>query len=127
MSPEMVVDKPEGVPETLARRFEDEARGALAARGRFAVALPGGSVASACFPRLAACRVDWSRTEFFWGDERAVPPGDPDSNYSVARSLWLDRVPVDEGRVHRMRGEAADLEAAAAESEADLLRTLGTP
>jgi len=127
MSPEIIIDKPEGVPEALARRFEDEARRAVEARGRFAVALPGGSVAGACFPRLAASTVDWSRTEFFWGDERAVPAGDPDSNYLPARSLWLDRIPVDERRVHRLRGELADLEAAAAEYEAELLRTLGAP
>jgi 6-phosphogluconolactonase len=127
MSLETIVDKPESIPEILARRFEAGARTALEARGRFSLALPGGSVATTCFPRLAACSVDWSRIEFFWGDERGVPPTDPDSNYGLARNHWLDRVPADPARVHRIRGEREDLTAAAVEYEVDLLRSLGDP
>ena len=127
MSPEIIVDKPERIPEALARRLEEKARLAIEARGRFAVALPGGSVATTCFPRLAASAVDWSRTDFFWGDERAVPPTDHDSNYALFRSLWLDRISVDPQRVHRLRGEREDLTAAAAEHEVELVRTLGDP
>ena len=48
-------------------------RRALDERGSFAIALPGGSVARAFFPRLARLPLDWSRIAFFWGDERAVP------------------------------------------------------
>jgi 6-phosphogluconolactonase len=127
MSLEPIVDKPEAIPEALARRFEDQARSALEARGRFAVAVPGGSVATACFPRLAACAVDWPRVELFWGDERGVPATDPDSNFALALTLWLDKVPLDPQRVHRLRGEREDLTAAAAEYEVELLRTLGDP
>jgi 6-phosphogluconolactonase len=127
MALERIVAKAESVPEALARRFEERAREAIDARGRFAVGLPGGSVATTCFPRLAGSDVDWSKVEFFWGDERAVPTTDPDSNYSLARALWLDRVPVDGRRVHRMRGEREDLAAAAAAYEAEMLRTLGDP
>jgi 6-phosphogluconolactonase len=127
MSAGIIVDKPQALPEALARRFEEVARASIAARGRFAVALPGGSVAVSCFPRLAACPVDWSRTEFFFGDERGVPPSDPESNYGQARSLWLDRVAADTRRVHRMQGEREDLEAAAAEHERELLGVLGDP
>jgi 6-phosphogluconolactonase len=127
MSLETIVDKPESIPDALARRFEERAREALEARGRFAVALPGGSVATTCFPRLAACAVDWSRVDFFWGDERGVPTTDPDSNFTLARTVWLDKVPVDGQRVHRLRGEREDLTAAAVEYEVELLRTLGDP
>jgi len=127
MSLETIVDKPESIPEILARRFEDRARSAFEARGRFAVALPGGSVATTCFPRLAACPVDWPRVEFFWGDERGVPTTDPDSNFTLARSLWLERVPADPQRIHRLRGEREDLTAAAVEYEVEMLRALGDP
>lgn len=127
MSLQTIVDKPESIPERLARLFEDGARGAMEARGRFALALPGGSVATTCFPRLAACGVDWPRIEFFWGDERGVSVTDSDSNYGLARSLWLEKVPVDAQRVHRMRGEREDLTAAGVEYEVELLRTLGDP
>ncbi len=83
MSCQLVVDGLEQLREKLARRLEREALRAIAARGRFSVA-------------LAAAGVDWSRTDFFWGDERAVSPDHPESNFGVARQLWLEpaRVPV---------------------------------
>src|SRR2546422_711170 len=90
MPPEVIVDTPAALAEALAARFEEEARRARTARGLFSVALPGGSVGTTFFPRLARAAVDWSRTELFWGDERAVPPSDPDSNFGLARSLWLE-------------------------------------
>jgi 6-phosphogluconolactonase len=127
MRPETIVDEPGGLAETLAALLERESREALAARGRFSLALTGGSVAEAFFPRLARVRLDWSRTEVFWGDERAVPPSHPDSNYGRARALWFDPAGVPPERLHRMEGDSADL-AAAAEAYADLLvRRLGTP
>ncbi|HVR70098.1 MAG TPA: 6-phosphogluconolactonase [Vicinamibacteria bacterium] len=124
---EVVVDKPQRLAETLASRFESDGRRALAARGRFAVALPGGSVATAFFSRLAAVPFDWSRAEFFQADERAVPPSDPASNYALARSLWLEPAGVPGARVHRMEGEAALLEQAAEAYARELVRVLGTP
>jgi 6-phosphogluconolactonase len=127
MLQDLIVDKPPGLRETLAARLEDEGRRALAARGRFALALPGGSVATAFFARLSTVPLDWSRTDFFWGDERAVPPSDPASNYALARALWLEPAGVPAARIHRLPGEAADLEQAAAAAADDLVRVLGTP
>lgn len=127
MSPEILVDKPEKLPDALALRVEDEAARALEARGRFALALPGGSVAASFFPRLAAARVDWAQTEFFWGDERAVPPSDPQSNYGAAWRLWLKPAKVPAERIHRMKAGAADLEQAAAAYAEEMVRVLGTP
>jgi 6-phosphogluconolactonase len=109
------------VVETLAADVAAEASRVLATRASFTIALPGGSVASWCFPRLATLPLDWSRVEFFWVDERAVPPTDPESNYALARSQWLDPAGVPETRVHRMRAEERDL-AAAARAYADELR-----
>jgi 6-phosphogluconolactonase len=127
MLPEIIVGKPQELPETLAARFESEGRRALAERGRFAIALTGGSVASAFFPRLARVALDWSLTEFFWGDERAVPASDPESNYGLARSLWLDSARVPDERVHRMKADAPDLAAAAAAYADEMVRILGAP
>jgi 6-phosphogluconolactonase/glucosamine-6-phosphate isomerase/deaminase len=56
---ETLVDKAESLAESLAARFEEEARQAVAARNRFTVALPGGSVATSFFPRLARVPLDW--------------------------------------------------------------------
>jgi 6-phosphogluconolactonase len=125
MSLEIVVDKPEALARRLLERVEQAGARALAASGRFAVALPGGSVATTFFPSLARASLDWSRTEFFWGDERAVPPGDPESNYGVADSLWLGPAHVPAERIHRMPAEEADLEAAATAHARELVAVLG--
>jgi 6-phosphogluconolactonase len=127
MAPEIIVDKPVELPETLARRFVEEAGRAIAERGRFSVALPGGSAATSFFPRLARTGVDWSRTHFFWGDERAVAPTDPESNFGLARTLWLDPAGVPAAQVHRMEADASDPQAAAAAYGETLERVLGRP
>ena len=56
-----------------------------------------------------ADRLDWSRIHLYWGDERCVPPDDPESNYGMTRELLLQQVAVPKGQVHRMRGEADPL------------------
>jgi 6-phosphogluconolactonase len=71
--------------------------------------------------------VAWDKVEFFWGDERAVGPDDPDSNYGLAKRLLLDPVRADPRRVHRIVGEGGDLEAAACAYEEEMVRALGDP
>ena len=109
-----------------AERFVVAAEQAIAERGRFVVALSGGSTPRHTFELLAreprASRVNWSRVFFVWGDERCVPPTDPESNFRMAREALLDHVPVPPGNVHRMHGEE-DPESAATSYEATL-RTL---
>lgn len=113
-----------------ADRFVQRAREAIAERGIFHVALSGGSTPKEVYPLLVAeprvGLVDWSRVEFWWGDERAVAPDDPESNYGVAEEMLLRRLPaVRRGRVHRMRADAADLDAAAADYERELRAAFG--
>lgn len=67
------------------------------------IVLTGGSAVGPAYERAARLRDDWSGAELWWGDERAVPPDDELSNYSLAKSTLLDRVRL--GAVHRMRGE----------------------
>lgn len=123
----IIVDSTDALALEVARRFEATARAAIEATGRVAVALTGGSVARLCFPRLAQVDIDWSLVEVFYGDERAVPPADAESNHGLVAALLLSRVPLGEDAVHRMRGEAADLQAAADEYQAELVRVLGDP
>jgi len=127
MAPEIIIDKPGALAEALAIRFEEEARRAIESRGRVAVALSGGSAGTTFFPRLARASVDWSRTEFFWCDERALPPTDPGSNFGLAQRLWLEPARVPAARVHRMEADAPDPAAAADAYAATLARVLGTP
>jgi 6-phosphogluconolactonase len=111
-----------------AHRFVARAQEAVAARGRFLVALAGGSTPRGAYELLAgdvfAPRVDWARVHVFWGDERCVPPDHTDSNYRMAREALLDRIPISAGNVHRMRGELVP-EAAADAYEAELDEVLG--
>ena len=81
----------------------------IAARGRFTIALSGGSTPRPIYARLAAAdhaaRIDWGKVHVFFSDERCVPPDDAASNYRMAREALLDHVPLPPANVHRMRGE----------------------
>ena len=106
-APEIVVGNPSALASDFARRLRE-----ISARApRLALALPGGSVAEAFFPVLAAAPINWGAIDLFWGDERAVPPDDPDSNYALAAKLLLSAPAVAAARVHRMPADAPDLEA----------------
>jgi len=121
-----VIESPAALANAVAAQVEAVAAEAVAARGRFALALPGGSVATACFPRLVTARVDWANSEVFFADERAVPPEHPDSNYGLAHRLLLSRVSLRTGRARRMAGELAPV-SAARRYEETLVRLLGRP
>lgn len=92
---------------------------------RPSVALSGGSTPKKLFELLAspAVRPDvpWERMNFFFGDERCVPPDHKDSNYRMAQEALLSKVPVPSAQVHRMAGEREPAQAASA-YEADLKR-----
>jgi 6-phosphogluconolactonase len=127
MIPEIHVGQAPGLSARLARLLEDQAGRARKERGVYAVALPGGSAAGILFPELARAQCDWSRVAFFWGDERAVPPEHPDSNYGLARKLWLDPARVPAASVHRMPADAPDLKRAARSYEDEMTGVLGAP
>lgn len=99
------------------------------ASGRFTVALSGGSTPRAFHTLLAQSpyrdQVDWTQVHFYWGDERYVPPDDPESNFRMARETLLEHVPVGEGQIHRMPTDQADPEQAAALYAQDLRQSFG--
>ncbi len=113
------------VPAAAAEMFIESVGGAVAARSRAAVALTGGSTAPPLYARLRPARVPWEHTEIFFTDERAVPPEHELSNYRMAEEGLLRHVRM--AGVHRMRGEAPDLDAEARRCAQDLRDTLGTP
>jgi len=105
----------------------EAAREALRERGRFAIALTGGTSPRLLYQQLAASPNDheWSRWEFFLGDERFVPESDPRSNLRGARENLLSRVAVAESRVHPMYAPDADVHEAARRYERVLTEVLG--
>jgi 6-phosphogluconolactonase len=114
----LIYETPEELAGAAAHDFAARAREAITERGRFAVALAGGSTPRATYDVLArdyADELDWSKVHVFFGDERPVPPDHKDSNYRTARETLLARIRV--GSVHRMRCELPPEEAAAAYEE----------
>lgn len=106
-----------------AERFVALASEAARSRGRFAVALAGGSTPRTLYELLGTaplCElVPWAVVHAFWGDERCVPPNDDRSNYRLADRSLLRHVPITEPTIHRIRGEI-EPEAAAAEYDRQL-------
>jgi 6-phosphogluconolactonase len=93
----------------------------IAERGTCAVALSGGNTPRPVYAALAAppfaAAVDWPRVEVFFGDERAVPPDHPDSNYRMAALALLERVRLEPARIHRLQADRPDRDAAARDYE----------
>jgi 6-phosphogluconolactonase len=101
-----------------AEIFVDLAATAVAARGRFTVALAGGGTPRPVYALLAtrefAGRVDWGKVHVCFGDERCVPPTDQRSNFRMAREALLDQVPLPADNIHRIAGEDDPADAALA-------------
>ena len=112
MSERVILPDAAAVAQAATDRFAALARSAIAANGRFTVALSGGSTPKAMLTRLIDQPVDWPHVEVFWGDERCVPPEDADSNYRMACEALLAHVPIPEQNVHRMQGEINPTQAA---------------
>ncbi len=122
----LVYETPEELAEAAARHFVARAEEAINERGRFAVALAGGSTPERTYRMLAqdyADRLDWSKVHVFFGDERTVSPEDEDSNFRMVRETLLSHIRV--GSVHRMRCELTPTEAAA-DYERQLREYFGT-
>ncbi len=113
---------PHALARDAAEIFAATAEDAARLRGRFTVALAGGSTPRGLYALLAGetafrLRVPWTRTHAFWGDERCVPPDHPESNYRMAYDAMLSHVDVPDSSVHRMEGERPDAADAAAAYE----------
>jgi 6-phosphogluconolactonase len=115
--------------EELAREgagiFIARVQEALREKETCTVVLAGGSTPRGLYSLLAGdesfrARVRWGKIDFFWGDERQVPPDHPESNFRMANEMLLSKVPVPADHVHRIRGEEPDAGKAAGEYEGAL-------
>ena len=89
--------------------FHQTAKESIDRRGRFVVAISGGTTPRRMYRMLAeepcGSAIPWNKTYIFWADERCVPENDPASNYGAAKNDFLNRVPVPEAQVYPMPGE----------------------
>jgi len=118
-----VYPDPESLSRAAAALLVEQANLAVAARGRFSVALAGGATPRRTYELLAAPpladQAPWDRVHVFWGDERCVPLSDPRSNARMAQAAWLDHVPIPGHQIHPMHC-GPDPAAAARQYEAQL-------
>ncbi len=85
------------------------AQRAIQQKGRFVVALSGGSTPKAIYQQIARVHekeLDWTKVWLFWSDERAVKPDHPESNYKMAEDSGLLKLPIPSAQVFRMHAEA---------------------
>ena len=119
------------VAAAAAELFLESTAGAVAARGRALVALTGGGTAAPLYEKLRSDplrgRISWSSLQLFFTDERAVAPGDERSNYGLAHRELVAPLQIDEAQLHRLRGEAADLDAEARRAANELRAVAGEP
>jgi len=107
-----------------AEEFVRVGRAGIGAQGRFTVALSGGSTPKGLYSLLASKYADfaWNRVFLFFGDERHVPPTDPESNYRMVEESLLAKIAIPAENVFRVPAENPDTSAAAADYEAQLRR-----
>jgi 6-phosphogluconolactonase len=85
----------------------DQARKAITERKEFRIALSGGTTPAPVYARVAVEARDfgWESVRFTFGDERCVPPNDPQSNFRMARQNLFAPASVPQKSIMRMRGE----------------------
>lgn len=114
---------PQELFEAGAELVAHSAKEAIDERGRFAIALSGGSTPRALYHLLATnarTSLPWDRMFFFFGDERHVPPTDKDSNFKMADDAMLSKLPIPKENIFRVPAENPDAAAAAAAYEQSL-------
>ena len=119
-------------PQDLFRAAAEEVLGAatdaIAKRGRFTIALSGGSTPKNLYTLIAAnanTSLPWDQMFFFWGDERQVPPDDAESNYRMAKESLLSKVPIPAANIFPVPTENPDASKVAEAYEQTLRKFFG--
>ena len=122
-----VFDNDEAVAKAAAATIAADARAAVAARGRFIMAVSGGKTPWVMLRALAGEQVPWKDVHVFQVDERIAPAGDPDRNLTHLRATLLEHAPLPPEQIYAMPVESPDLEAAAKQYAHTLEQVAGSP
>ena len=117
----------EAVARAAATTVAADARAAVAARGRFIMAVSGGKTPWIMLRALAGEQVPWKDVHVFQVDERIAPTGDPDRNLTHLRASLLEHAPLPPQQIYAMPVESPDLEAAAKQYARTLEQVAGSP
>ena len=121
---------PQDLFQAAAEEVLRAAAEAIAQRGRFSIALSGGSTPRNLYTLIAANAsgsLPWDRMFFFWGDERHVPLNDPDSNYRMARETLLSKIPIPAANIFPIPAENPDASKVADAYEQTLRKFFAVP
>jgi 6-phosphogluconolactonase len=121
-----ILDSEELLAIRAAELFVETVSRATDASGKCSVALSGGSTPKALYEKLTKADLEWDKVDFYFGDERLVPPRHSDSNFRMANEILFTRIGISESRIHRWRTELDDPEQIANDYQ-DQLEHLGTP
>ncbi len=106
------------------------AKESIELRGRFTIALTGGTTPGEAYSLLGSepirSQIDWQLVHIFWGDERCVPHTDPESNYYLAQETLFDKVAIPKSQIHPVPADQPDREAASQSYSAEMQSTFGT-
>lgn len=110
---------PKTLTNVAAKRIAEAIERAISSEGAASLALAGGTTPRGAYEALAKISgIDWTRVSVYFGDERAVPPNHPDSNFKMAQAALFERVALAPANIHRMHADEADRDAAARAYEA---------
>jgi 6-phosphogluconolactonase len=122
-----VMNTADAVAQKAAAIIAEEASLAVAARGRFVLAVSGGHTPWLMLRALATANVPWPAVHIVQVDERVAPAENPDRNLVHLRESLLDHAPLSAGQVHEMPVESGDLETGATQYAATLQQIAGSP
>ena len=122
-----VLSDADAVAQKAAEFIAAEARAAVAARGRFIIAVSGGHTPWVMLRRLASEDVPWKQMHVVQVDERVAPPGDPDRNLTHLHETLLEHAPLPPENIHPMPVNDSNLAAAAKQYAATLVELAGSP
>src|SRR5262245_26291258 len=122
-----VFEDADSVARAAAATIAADARGAIAARGRFALAVSGGHTPWMMLRALAEEDVPWAGVHVYQVDERVAPAGHPDRNLTHLRESLLQHAPLPAEQIHAMAVETADLQSAATQYSLTLRQIAGSP
>ncbi len=122
-----VLANPEAVARKAAARIADDARAAVAARGRFLLAVSGGHTPWLMLRALAGEALPWEHVHVLQVDERVVPAGHPDRNLTHLRESLSSQVPLRPEQLHAMPVEEEDLTCGATRYARTLQELAGFP
>jgi 6-phosphogluconolactonase len=122
-----VFDDADSVARAAAATIAADARAAMGARGRFALAVSGGHTPWIMLRALATEVIPWEGVHVYQVDERVAPDGHPDRNLTHLRESLIQHAPLRPEQIHAMPVESPDLEAEAAQYSQDLQEIAGSP